>query len=613
MNARNNQHKITNSNLARKGLMNSLVAAGILAVSGLGGAYAAPDKLWKAGQILVKPRTGLPTNEFNKVLRRNNAQSQGVIGSLGVHIISVPEHAEAAVVQALSRNPHIEFAEMDKAVALSAFTPNDPRLNDAWHLSKVQADVAWDYATGEGITIAILDTGVDGAHPDLAEHMVAGWNSVDGNNDTAAVHWHGTAVAGTAAAIGNNGIGITSIAWNADIMPIRVSNAADGYAFWSDIARGLNWAADHGADIANISYDATTSSSISKAAQQMYSQGGVVVVAAGNAGIDPNYSDNPYIISVAATDSTDNKASWSNYGNYIDVAAPGVSILATMPGGTYGSVSGTSFASPATAGVVALIMSANPSLNAAEVENVLEASADKVAGAWHPYYGNGRVNAATAVQMALNMDNAPIDQQVPTVNIFSPVVESIAQGIVQVEVSAFDNVGVASVSLYANNQYIGTDMTTPYQFSWDSNAFADGDVTLTAIADDAAGNEGTSASVSVSVDNIIDVVDIVPPVVTISNPTDGSSVKRTVNILVYAQDDVAVGQIKLFIDGDIKATVNGESLSFGWNTRKASDGEHSINIVATDAANNSTSKSIVVMIGGGSNDKKGGGGRGKNK
>ncbi len=87
-----------------------------------------------------------------------------------------------------------------------------------------------------------------------------------------------------------------------------------------------------------------------------------------------------------------------------------------------------------------------------------------------------------------------------------------------------------------------------YQFSWDSNAFADGGVTLTAVADAAAGNEGTSASVSVSVDNIIDVVDTVPPAVTISNPTDGSSVTRTVNILVYAQDDVAVGQIELFID-----------------------------------------------------------------
>jgi hypothetical protein len=144
----------------------------------------------------------------------------------------------------------------------------------------------------------------------------------------------------------------------------------------------------------------------------MRDRGGVVVMAAGNKSVDPGLSDNPAIIAVSATTSSDVKASWSSYGDYIDVSAPGVSIQTTTNGGGYGSVSGTSYASPVTAGVVALIMGANPDLSPDEVETILEASADNPVGTsdWHAYFGHGRVNAAVAVQMALNgtADNCPL-------------------------------------------------------------------------------------------------------------------------------------------------------------------------------------------------------------
>jgi hypothetical protein len=586
-----------------KKVFNSCMMLFVVAgLSGISTSYAAPDKPYKAGHVLVKPRAGLPASEFKNILKRNNAISSAAIGTLKVHLVNVPEQAEEAVVRALSKNPHVEFAELDMAVAANEFIPDDPRFSSAWHLPKIQATDAWDFSTAEGITIAVLDTGVDGTHPDLAGNMTFGWNAVDGSSDTSDVMGHGTAVAGTAAATGNNATGVASIAWNARIMPIRITNRSDGYAYWSDAARGLNWAADNGAHVANISFAMTNSSTVSSAAQYMRSKGGLVVVAGGNDGSDPGYSDNPHMITVSATTSSDSKASWSNYGNLIDVGAPGAAILTTNRGGGYGNWNGTSFASPATAGVVALIKEANPSLTPDEVETVLESSANKIAGDWHPYYGHGRVNAAAAVQMAMTMDTIPADYEAPAVNIFSPVAGDTVSGMVQVEANASDNVAVDQVSLYAGGHLVGVDSSAPYQFSWDSTGINDGSVTLTAYADDSSGNQGQSANVVVSVVNQEPVAppveDQIAPVVVINNPANGSTVSRTVSITVSATDDTSVARIELYIDGRLRSTVTGQSLSFGWNTRKVSDGIHTIEAIAYDQADNSSSQSLQVQVGG---------------
>lgn len=552
-------------------------------------------KAWKSGQILVKPKAGLSDAEFDKVLRGNQGKVKEKIGNLRVHIISVPDQAEQAVVRALSRNPHIEFAELDMAEEMAATIPNDPQYGSAWHLPKIQMPDAWDVSKADGITIAVLDTGVDATHPDLADKVIPGWNAVDGGSDSSDVNGHGTKVAGTAAAMSNNGIGVAGIAWNASILPVRITNDSTGYAYWSDIARGLSWAADNNADVANISYEAYKSSSITSAAQYMRGKGGLVVVAAGNSGIDPGYADNPYMVVASATDSNDAKASWSNYGALVDVAAPGASILTTVKGGSYGAVSGTSFASPATAGVVALIMAANSKLTPDDVEQILESAADKVAGVdFHPYYGYGRVNAAAAVQLALNTTAG--DTQAPSVAIFSPNSGVVVKDLVQVDVSATDNVSVAQVSLYANGNLVGTDSVAPYQFSWDSTTVADGNVSLTASASDAAGNEASSSVVTVSVENQVSlkVSDQAPPTVMISKPTDGEKVSKVVTINVTADDDVAIGKVDLYIDGSLKTTTSSNTLSYNWNTNKVSRGTHTIEAIAVDTANKSSSMSIQV-------------------
>lgn len=558
-------------------------------------AAGAVTRTWKPGQILVKPKAGLPDTEFDKILKTNNGKAAEKIGNTSVHIISVPDKAEEAVVKALSKNPHIEFAELDIAAEIVATTPNDPSYSSAWHLPKIQSPNAWDISKADGITIAILDTGVDNSHPDLASKMLPGWNAVDGSTVTTDINGHGTAVAGTAAAITNNATGVAGIAWNARILPVRISNTSDGYAYWSDITRGLSWAADNGADVANISYEAHQSSSIASAAQYMRSKGGLVINAAGNSGIDTGYADVKSLITVSATTSTDAKASWSNYGAVIDVAAPGASILTTNRGGSYGSWNGTSFSSPATAGVVALIMGSNSSLTPDDIEKVLETSAVKVAGVdFHPYYGYGRVDAAAAVQLAMNTTVS--DTEAPNVAVFSPSAGAVVKGLAQVDVSAADNVSVSEVSFYANGSLVGTSGTSPYQFSWDTTSVVDGSVNLTATAVDAAGNQGSSTVVQVTVQNQVvqSVADLAAPTVTISNPVSNATVKGVVAVSVAANDDVAIAKVQLYIDSKLVSSSTSNTLSYNWNTKKVAAGSHTLQAVATDTSGKASNMSIQV-------------------
>ena len=553
-------------------------------------------KVWAKGQILVQPTSGLSEENFQKILKGHQASSKGKLKQLNTHIIKVPIQAEQAIVRALSNNPNIEFAELDFLVKPTAVTANDPYYANAWHLSNMQLPIAWDYAKGNGVVVAILDSGVNGYHNDLAANMVPGWNSVSQNNDTADVNGHGTKVAGVVAAISDNNTGVTSIAWHASIMPVRITNDSAGYAYWSDVANGLTWAADNGADIANISYQVSSSSTVTNAAQYMRNRGGLVVASAGNGGSNLNCSDNASIITVSATDSADNKASWSDYGNCVDVAAPGVGIWTTTKEGGYSAPSGTSFASPATAATLALIKSANPNLSNDELENILESSADKTksGGGFSVFYGHGRVDAAAAVIMA---QQAPsIDQQAPTVAITSPTENSTQEGIFNINVNAEDNIAVSSVSLYADGIYISSDNVAPFSISFDSHNVADGNVAFTARAEDAAGNLGSSATHWLVIDNIVDVADNIAPNVSITNPADGSTVSGNVAITVSATDNIAVTKVELYIDGQLKAQTNTSVLSYAWNSRKAGAGLHTILSKAFDAAGNQTQSSVQVNI-----------------
>ena len=554
-----------------------------------------PGKRFAPGRILAQPRAGLSDVEFRKVLGKEKGRLSKRLNRLGVAVVEVPAGAEEAIAKRLARHEHMKFAEVDLAIAPDLL-PNDQYYGNAWHLPKIQADLAWERSLGDGVTVAVLDTGVDANHLDLGANLLPGWNSVSGSSDASAVsdiNNHGTWVSGVVAALSNNSLGVASVAWNAKVLPVRVTNTTDGVAYTSDIANGLTWAADHGAKVANISYGVSGSATVSSAAQYVRSKGGVVCVSAGNSGADPGYAKNETVISVSATNSSDTRTSWSSYGSYVDFAAPGEGIQTTARGGGYSSVSGTSFSSPMTAGLVALMMAANPKLTPTDIEAILQNTADDLGTpGWDAYYGFGRINAAEAVKLAAN--STPSDTEAPKATVTSPGAGSTVSGLVAVDVSGSDNYGVIKVELYANGKLVGTEMTSSYKFSWDTTGTANGSATLSAKAYDTAGNVGTSPSVTVTVSNGSD--DTVAPQVTITSPSDGATVGGTVSLAASATDNDKVSMVSLYVDGKLMCS-GAPSVSCSWNTRKASSGGHTVSATAKDAAENSATTSVSVSVG----------------
>src|SRR5581483_10295279 len=270
---------------------------------------------------------------------------------------------------------------------------------------------------------------------------------------------------------------------------------------------------------------------------------------------------NSNLTTVGATDSNDARASFSNYGNFVDVVAPGVSVRTTLRGGGYGYGTGTSFATPLTAGVYALMLSANPSLAPASLDSILFSSTDDIGSTGYDiYFGYGRINAAKAVSAAKGTNTA--DTTSPTSSIASPYSGSKVTGTVAVNVNASYNIGVTKVELYANGSLVAVDTTTPFAFSWNTNALSDGDVNLYSRAYDAAGNAGASVPVKVTVTN-----DTTAPTTVISSPSNGAKVSGTVMISVNATDNKKVSKISLLIDGAEVAVSYGSSLSYSWLTR----------------------------------------------
>ena len=551
------------------------------------------DDQFVPGRVLVKFESNVGLDHARQIIAALGARDAGQLPPIGVFVLELPEQAdEAAFANALQHRPDVEFAELDRKVKPSEVTPNDPWFGSwEWYLSKIGAPAAWTTTTGNSsIIIAILDTGVDGAHPDLQSKMVPGRNIYNNNSDTSDVFGHGTVVAGTAAASSNNGVGVASIAWNCPIMPVRIS-AVDGTATYSAMASGLTWAADHGARVANISYMASQSSTVSSAASYFQSKGGVVVASSGNEATFTTSADNPYILTVGATDANDVLNAWSNTGNNIDLTAPGT-VFTTFSGGTYNSASGTSVSSPIVAGAAALVLSVNPSLNGSQVQNILKQSADDLGPAgWDTSYGWGRVNVGRAVAMASGASAPPPDLTPPVSGFISPTNGATVSGNVAISVSASDNTGVSSVKLSIDGVAAGTDNSLPYTFTWNTNATLNGSHTLTATAVDAAGNSST-ASVSVIVNNVLD---ITPPTITITSPNDGSKVTTNVSAKVNAADNVGVTKVELYVDGILQGASTTAPFTTKWNAAKAARGPHTVQCKAYDAAGNAgTSQSISV-------------------
>ncbi|MCM3717624.1 S8 family peptidase [Fictibacillus phosphorivorans] len=292
----------------------------------------------------------------------------------------------------------VEYAEPNITLHAS-YVPNDPDYQTKQYApQKVSAEQAWDTTqSSSNVKIAVIDTGVDYYHPDLAGKVIKGADFVDDDNDPIDENEHGTHVAGIAAANTNNGIGIAGLAPKAQILAVRVLDA-NGSGSLDDVAQGIRYAADQGAQVINLSLGGSVGTqTLQDAVNYAWDKGSVVVAAAGNSGVSlpsyPAYYENA--IAVAATDRNDQKASFSNFGTWVDIAAPGVDIYSTIPNNQYASFSGTSMASPVVAGVAGLL--AAQGKNASQIRAALENTADPVTGTG-TLFQNGRVNAAKAVQ-----------------------------------------------------------------------------------------------------------------------------------------------------------------------------------------------------------------------
>jgi thermitase len=405
---------------------------------------------------------------------------------------------------------------------------------------------------------------------------------------------HGTAVAGVAGAAGNNAIGVAGVSWKNPIMPLVVLNSSD-YASYSNIASAIIYAADHGARVINVSIAGTSSSStLQSAVNYAWTKGSVVFAAAGNSSSStPNYpAACNNVVAISATDSTDHLTSFSSYGSWVDLSAPGIGMVTTNRGGGYGNWWGTSFSAPATAGVAALVLSVNPGLSADALVTLLKNNSDDlgVVG-FDTTFGAGRINAAKAVAAAQATMNV-----IPTVTISSPAAGSTVSGSLTVSGAAQDSLGITQVSLACDGIVVATGTSANFAFSWNPATVAVGSHTLTVRATNSAGNSASSSvAVSVAAPPPNFTTDLTAPSVQITSPNAGGALVNLTKISVNALDNVGVSQVSIYVDGTLVYTGTAAPYTYSWNTNKVTAGTHTISAKAWDAAGNSGSAASVSV------------------
>ncbi len=354
--------------------------------------------------ILVRfTNGGQPRQQFTAF--EGTVRVRRVIRPLHLVNLQVPANKVDEVINALASRPDVLYVERD-GIMKGTFVPNDPDYSTRQYAPQtMNMETAWNYTTGSGnVIIAVVDSGVSLDHPEFAGRVLPGYDFVNNDNDPSDDQGHGTHVAGIAAAGLNNGIGMAGICGNCKILPVKVLNNYNT-GLWSDVAAGITYAADHGAKVINLSLGGTSDSqAVHDAVRYATEKGALVVAAAGNDGSNELFYPAAYTetVAVAATDYHDAHWSLSNYGNFIDVAAPGVAIYSTLwtadAGNSYGYKSGTSMAAPQVSGIAGLLFSQDGSRTNADVRQLLTSTADDLGDpGWDPYFGYGRVDGGRAL------------------------------------------------------------------------------------------------------------------------------------------------------------------------------------------------------------------------
>ena len=397
-----------------------------------------------ANEVIIKLAPGVTDAAARDVLAQIGGTvlaDSGPMAALGYFRVELPQDTTADnAISALSGTAEVAKAERNILVQLFA-TPSDPLYSQLWGMAKINAPAAWDTNTGSSdILVAVSDTGMDYTHPDLTANVwtnpgeipgngkdddgngyiddVHGWDFANNDSDPMDDHGHGTHVSGTIGAAANNGVGVAGINWHVKIQAVKFLSASGGGTTWAG-AQTLLYAATMKARVVNASWGclgpSCYASYLEDAIRTLSNAGGIFVVAAGNNANNndayPAYPANyavDNVVAVAATDSNDQLASFSNYGaTRVHLAAPGVGILSSLPGGQYASWSGTSMATPHVAGAAALFLSARPDATVAEVKQKLMDTTDAVPALAGKTVSGGRLNLAKLIAAAGHPPAAP--------------------------------------------------------------------------------------------------------------------------------------------------------------------------------------------------------------
>ena len=418
---------------------------------------AAPAPAQKApkavpGELLLGFEAGVSDAERRAILRAFGAVEKRRFGRIRGSLVSLEPSKRGAALEALGRDPRVRYAELN--YVLEATAPNDPFYDRLWGIvnfgqfvngsfgtpdADADVDGAWAVTTGDrDVVVAVIDTGVDQAHPDLAANTWVnagedcagcrtdgrdndgngyvddwrGWDFVGGDNNPADDHGHGTHVAGTIGAVGDNATGVVGVNWSVGLMALKFLGS-DGSGSTADAVAAILYAAANGADVLNNSWaGGEYSQSLRDAIAAADDRDALFVAAAGNDGMDndavPTYPasyDVPNVLAVAASDNADRHAFFSNFGmESVDVSAPGVGIFSTWPGGSYQYSSGTSMAAPQVSGVAALVEAATTAASDVGTKTLLLRTADPLSALSTLTATGARLNA----QAALTCSSRPL-------------------------------------------------------------------------------------------------------------------------------------------------------------------------------------------------------------
>ncbi|MEB3329212.1 MAG: S8 family serine peptidase [Candidatus Sericytochromatia bacterium] len=357
-------------------------------------AIAQAEKASGARAVKVMPKVAMAVFEARRSLKVTRETLLGLPGVAFVEAELLPALEPVKAVNVTVR-PRQDGSKVD------------PLRQEQWYLETMGVPTVWAAGRAtKSVTVAIVDTGVDLKHPDLQGKLVSGWNAADPGAPPQDVLGHGTMCAGLVGAVADNAQGIAGVAPNAKLLPVKVGNSA------SSVVDAMMWAADH-ADLITMSLSFKPNMSqypmaveaTKRAAEYVMSKGVPMVCSMGNTGTSSRNVPSafaghevPNLIAVGATDRNDKVTSFSTYGNWCSVSAPGASIITTAMGGGYKAVSGTSFSTPLTAGVVALMLGAGIDRDPGVIKQRLQATAvDIGAPGYDEKAGAGRVDAARAV------------------------------------------------------------------------------------------------------------------------------------------------------------------------------------------------------------------------